>query len=768
MERKFKGRREDLRLITGQGRYSADWSVPGQLHGFFLRSDRAHAVIRSLDVGAASRSPGVIAVLTGRDAIEAGYATAPTFLRAPGRGGMQLRSPHRSVLAHERVRYVGEEVALVVAQTAPQAQDAAERIEVEYEDLPLVLDPERALEAGAPTIHGEAPDNICYDYEYGDSAKTDAAFARAARVTRVVLELQRMAGNPMEPKAALASWDAATDTYHLYSPTQGLSLTMHALATVMRVPRERLRVHAQDVGGGFGIRTDAYSEYIALLLASRKLARPVKWVSSRSETLLSDYHARAAKLIGELALDRDGIFLGMRIRWIVDNGAYNSMPGPLINSVNPSTHMVNAYRIPALHGRHTLVFTNTTPTTAYRGAGRPNVSYLVERLVEEAAREAGIDRVELRRRNMIPKDAFPYTTPVGSVYDSGDPPGELQAAVRASEWESFEARRAEAKRRGRLRGIGCAAFIEPAGAGAAPKEEAVIKWGDSGNALVYVLAGPSGQGHETVYPEVVGEVFGMDPEKITLRASDPEGPALVGDGTIGSRSIMSHGGAAVAAAREVVRKGMELAAKDLEVASKDLEFVDGRYRVKGTDVSLSLEDLVAKHSGNGEHPLDARAGIPLPKSFPGGVHVAEVEIDPETGTVEIARYTAVDDVGRIINHTLLEGQMHGGIVQGLGQALNENAVYDESGQLLAGSFMDYEMPRADGAPREYRLVDHSVPSPGNPLGAKGAGEAGTIGAVPAFANAVIDALRPLGIHHLDQPYTPDRIWRAIRDAKSQS
>jgi aerobic carbon-monoxide dehydrogenase large subunit len=766
MDRKYKGRREDLRLLTGQGRYSGDWNLPGQLHGVFLRSDRAHAVLRSIETKAALEAPGVVAVLTGRDVVEARHGSLPTFLRAPGRGGMQIRVPHRHALAYERVCYVGQEVALVVAQTAAQAQDAAERIEVGYEELPVVLDPEQALAPGSPVIHAVAPDNVCYDYEYGDEAKTNAAFARAARVARVALELQRMSGNPMEPKAALAAWDAQTDTYHLYSPTQGLSLTLHALNTVMGVPRERLRVHAQDVGGGFGIRTDAYAEYIALLLASRKLGRPVKWVSSRSETFLSDYHARAAKLIGELALDGDGTFLGMRIRWIVDNGAYNSMPGPLINSINPSTHMVNAYRIPALHGRHTLVFTNTTPTTAYRGAGRPNVSYLVERLVEEAAREAGIDRIELRRRNMIPKDAFPYTTPVGSIYDSGDPPGELDEAVRLSEWSTFEARRAEAKRRGRLRGIGCAAFIEPSGAGAVPKEEAVIKFGESGNALVYVLAGPSGQGHETVYPEVVGEVFGMDPEKITLRASDPDGPALVGEGTIGSRSMMSHGGAAVAAAREVVKKGMQLAAKDLEVASNDLEFADGRYHVKGTDVSISLEDLIAKHAGKGEHPLDSRAEIPLPKSFPGGVHVAEVEIDPETGTTEILRYTAVDDVGRIINHVLLEGQMHGAIVQGIGQVLNENAVYDDAGQLLAGSFMDYEMPRADGAPREYRLADHSVPSPTNPLGAKGAGEAGTIGAVPAVANAVIDALRPLGIHHLDQPYTPDRLWRAIRAAKS--
>jgi aerobic carbon-monoxide dehydrogenase large subunit len=762
----YKGRREDLRLLTGRGQYASDWNLPDQLHGYFLRSDRAHAAVRSLATKPALQAPGVVAVLTGKDVIEAGFASAPTFLRAPGRGGMRIRMPHRHVLAHERVRYVGQEVALVVARTALQAQDAAELIEADYEELPAVVDAERALAPGAPQLYPDAPGNLCYDYEYGDEAKTNEAFARAAHVTRIELDAQRMLGNPMEPKAALAAWDPAADTYHLYSPTQGMSITLHALHTVMGVPREKLRVHARDVGGGFGIRTDAYPEYIALLLAARKLGRPVKWVSSRSETFLSDYHARAAKLTGELALGRDGSFLGLRIRWIVNGGAYLSMPGPLINTINPAAHAVNAYRIPALYGRHIIAFTNTTPSTAYRGAGRPNVSYLAERLVEEAARETGIDRVELRRRNLIGKDAFPYTTPVGSVYDSGDPPGELEEAIRRSEWSTFEARRAEAKRRGRLRGIGCAAFIEPAGGGTAPKEEAMIKFGESGNALVYLLAGPSGQGHETVYPEVVGEIFGMDPERITLRASDPDGPALVGEGTIASRSMMSHGGAAVAAAREVVKKGLELAAKDLEVAAKDLEFVNGRYRVKGTDISVSLERLAARHAGSKEHPLDARGEIPLPKSFPGGVHVAEVEIDPETGVIDVPRYTAVDDVGRIINHVLLEGQMHGGIVQGLGQVVNEHAIYDETtGQLLTGSFMDYEMPRADGAPREYRLVDHSVPSPANPLGAKGAGEAGTIGAVPAIANAVIDALRPLGIHHLDPPCTPDRVWRAIRDAK---
>jgi len=527
------------------------------------------------------------------------------------------------------------------------------------------------------------------------------------------------------------------------------------------IPAERIMVRAQDVGGGFGIRSDTYAEYVAALLAAKTLGRPVKWVSSRSETFQSDYHGRAAKLIGELALDRDGNFLAIRIQWIVNAGAYLSTPGPLINTLPPSLHAVNLYRIPVVYGRHRLALTNTTPTTAYRGAGRPNVCYLAERLVEEAARETGIDRIELRRRNLIPKDAFPYRTPIAiSTYDSGDPPGLLEEAVKRAEWSTFETRRAESTRTGKLRGIGCGLFIEPAGAGAAPKEEAAIKFGESGNALAYVLAGPSGQGHETVFPEIVAEALGMDAEKITLRASDPDGPPLVGEGTIGSRSVMAHGGALVTAAREVIRKGTDLAAKELEVAPNDLEFRKGRYRVKGTDVSIAIDDLAKKYGSE----LDSKGDIPLPRSFPSGAHVAEVEVDPETGLIAILRYTAVDDCGRVINPMLLEGQLHGGIAQGIGQALGEHCIYDRAtGQLLTGTFMDYEMPRADGMP-DIRLYDRSNPSPGNPLGAKGAGEAGTTGAVPTVANAVIDALRQLGIHRFDFPYTPDRVWRAMRAA----
>ncbi len=704
----FKGRREDLRLLTGQGKYTSDWNLPGQLYGYFLRSDRAHADIASIDVSAAKGSPGVAAVFTGADTARAGFKSTPQIARYPGRGGATIKVPHRDGLANGRVRFVGQEVALVVASTALAAQDAAEKIEVEYHDLPAVIDAEAALAPGAEQLYPEIPGNLCFDYEYGDEAKTDEAFSRAAHVTRVALDSQRVVGNPMEPKACLAAYDAAADKYDLYVSSQGLSLMRGSASGITGIPAERIMVRAQDVGGGFGIRSDAYAEYCVAMLAAKTLGKPVKWTSTRSETFLSDYHGRAAKLIGELALDRDGKFLAIRINWFVNAGAYLSTPGALINTLPPGLHAINLYRIPVMYGRHRLALTNTTPTTAYRGAGRPNVCYLAERLVEEAARETGIERLELRR-------------------------------------------------------IGCAVFVEPAGAGGAPKEEAMIKFGESGNALLYALAGPSGQGHETVYPEVVGDALGMDPERITLRASDPEGPGLVGEGTIGSRSMMAHGGALLVAAREVVRKGTDLAAKELEVAPNDLEFTQGRYRVKGTDLSIGIEDLAVKYGS----ALDSGGEIPLPRSFPSGAHVAEVEIDSETGVVRILRYTAVDDCGRIINHVLLDGQLHGGIAQGIGQAMGEHAVYDQaSGQLLTGTFMDYEIPRADGFP-EIRLYDRSIPSPGNPLGVKGAGEAGTTGAVPAMANAVIDALRPLGIHHLDFPYTPDRIWHAIQAAKNR-
>jgi aerobic carbon-monoxide dehydrogenase large subunit len=754
---KFKGRREDDRLLTGRGRYTADWNLPGQLYGHFLRSDRAHAEILSLDKSKASKGPGVVAIFTGEDT--AAYKTPPPMVNYPGKGGAAIKVPQRDVIARKRVRYVGQEVALVVADSPGAAQDAAEAIEVEYRDLPAVVEVEDALAPGAPQLHDAVPGNISFDYEYGDEQATEAAFARAAHVARIKLDSTRVCGTPMEPKACVVSYQESTQSYDVYASSQGIPLMLPNLAAITGVPAERIRIHALDVGGGFGIRSQAYPEYCALMLAAQRLGRPVKWVGSRFETIVSDHHGRAARLAGELALDREGRFLGLRVRWLVNMGAYLSQPGPLINTRNPASHAINVYRIPALYGRHQLVLTNTTSTTAYRGAGRPNASYLVERLVDEAARELGIDRTEIRRRNFIPKEAYPYKTPAGSTYDSGDPAGEFEEALEKSDWDGFEERRKNSLKSGKLRGIGCAVFCEPSGAGAAPKEEAAIKFGDSGNATLYVMAGCSGQGHETVLPEVVAGILGLPPEEIILKASDPAGPALIGGGTVGSRTMMSHGGALAATAHEVVKKGLDLASKALEVAPPDVEFHAGKFRVKGTDVSISFREVARRYGAQ----LDARGSIPTPTAFPGGAHVVEVEIDRETGEVEVARYVAVDDSGRVLNHVLLEGQLHGGVVQGLGQALLEHCIYDAaSGQLLTGSFMDYAMPRPEILTR-IELHDHSVPSPGNPLGVKGAGEAGTTGALPAVANAVIDALRPLGIYHLDFPFSAARIWKAMHD-----
>jgi aerobic carbon-monoxide dehydrogenase large subunit len=750
----FNGRREDDRLLTGQGRYTSDWNLPGQLYGYFLRSDRAHARIVSITTPEEKN----VFFFTGEDTKH--LKTPPAQLKAPGRG-QPLKVPHRPTLAEGAVRFVGEAVALVVAESPQIAQDAAERIEVEYEDLPVVVIENEAIQQGAPQLHEIAPGNLAYDFDYGDEKATEDAIARAAHVVRVTLDSTRLAGNPMEPRSCTAAWDAASNRYDVYCSSQGLSMMSPTLHTIFGLPAGSIRVHAKDVGGGFGVRSQPYMEYSAVMVAAKKLGRPVKWTGSRFETIATDHHGRGAILAGALALDRDGRFTGLRFDWVCNLGAYCTQGGPMINTVNPAMHAINAYDIRALYGRHKLVFTNTTPTTAYRGAGRPNVTYLVERLVDEAARQTGIDPIELRRRNLIPGSAHPYKTPTGSIYDSGDFPALLEKAVEFSEWSSFETRRSSSRSKGRLRGIGCAMFVEPSGQGPVPKEEAIIRFGESGNVELFTLSGSTGQGHETVYPEIVGELLGLAPEKITLRASDPDGPALSGGGTVGSRSTMQHGGALAATAYEVIRKATELAAKDLEAASADLEFSDGLFRVKGTDVTVSMKQIVEKHRG----ALDSKGHMTPQGAFPSGAHIAEVEVDPETGIVEVLRYTAVDDAGRVMNHTLLEGQLHGGVAQGIGQALGEHVIYDrDSGQLLTGTFMDYPMPRAGDQPHRIDLYDHSVPSPTNLLGAKGAGEAGTVGAVPAMANAVLDALRPLGIHHLDFPYSPARIWQAIRQA----
>jgi carbon-monoxide dehydrogenase large subunit len=681
-----------------------------------------------------------------------------------GVGGSSLRVPFRTGLAHDRVRFVGEPVALVVAETEALAQDAAERIAVEYQDLPVVVTADAALAAGATALHDDAPGNLAFDYEYGNRESTEPGFADATRVVRVELHAQRISGNPMEPKSCIAAYDSADEAYDICIPTQGASDMKNAFSGMIGLAPEKFRIRSIDVGGAFGVRNEIYPEFLAVMFAAKRTGKPVKWHGTRSETMSGDHHARAAELTGELAVDRRGRFLALRVQWLVNLGAFASNAGPLINTVAaPTSSAMSLYNVGALHGRHRLVFTNTTPVTAYRGAGRPNVSYLWERLVEEAAVVTGIDPVEIRRRNILRKDAFPLKTLTGSSYDSADPARLLDTALRAADWSGFKARRQAAKKGGKLRGIGLAMFLEPSGG--MGKEQIEIRVASDGKLAMYSNAGPSGQGLETVFPTLVADVLGFDEDRIELRYNDVAQPKLLGTGTFGSRSLICHGAALTTAAREIVEKGKKLAATELEVAPADVTFDKGQYRVSGTDLSVSIKTLIEKKWGEGAHPLDTNTAIDLAFAYPSGAHIAEVEIDPATGASEIVSYVAADDCGTIISHKLVEGQLHGGLMQGIGQVFGEHIAYDlDTGQLLSGTFMDYFMPRADILP-PITLIDCGVPSPVNVLGAKGAGEAGATGAVPALANAVLNALKPAGVRHLDMPYTPHRVWRAIREAE---
>jgi aerobic carbon-monoxide dehydrogenase large subunit len=758
MEHRYTGRREDRRLVTGAGMFTADWDRSGVLHAAFLRTDRAHARIISTDVASAQAAPGICAVLTGADMQAAGY-TRGLPLMPLGRGEA-LKAIVAPALALGRVRYVGEPVAIVVADSLHAAQDASELIQIDYDSLPAVVSGRAALAQDAPLLHEEIPGNLCYGTDYGDRAATQAAFAAARHIVRVAQESGRIVGNPMEPKAAMAAWDG--NILELWSPSQGMTGMRDGLAALVGLTPDKLRVHAQDVGGAFGVRGAAYQEYAALALAARQIGRPVKWIASRSETFLSDYHGRAVSMVAELALDADGCFLAIRHDWICDIGAYPSAAGPFTNTFNAPLMASGAYRIPAVHGRTRLAVTNTVPITAYRGAGRPDMAYVVERLVDEAAVQTGIDRIALRRRNLIPRESFPYAiaaAPVPSAFDSADFDALLEVALAESKWDTFPARRAEAARRGRLRGIGCALFIEPAG-GVAPFDDVALTFESDGSILLHEVAIASGQGHETVLPEIVGRALEIDPLRITLLAGRQDGPAQNGAGAFGSRSMMSQGAGSAVAAAEVVRKGMELASETLEAAPADIHYAAGGFVVVGTDRRVGLDELARLHPGR----LDTTVAFPAPKAFPSGAHVAEVEIDPETGTTEIVSYVSIDDCGVVLNQTLLAGQILGGLMQGLGQVFGELCVYDEDGQIVTASFMDYPMPHADLLP-QVTIKTVLVPSPTNPLGVKGVGEAGTVGSLPTAMNAVMDALRPKGVAHLDMPASAQRVWQALQKAR---
>lgn len=752
-------RSEDDPLLTGRARFTDDLRFEGEAHAAFVRSPHGHAAIRGIDVSAAAKMPGVLAVLTARDAEAAGLGAIPPAVLLPGRDGKPMFGPAIPVLASGRARYVGEPVALVVARSLPEALDAAEAVEVDYEALPAASTVRAATAPGAPQLWPEAPGNVCLDWEHGDAAAVEAAFAQAKHVVKVSLEDTRVAPCALEPRVAVGAWDEKSGRYTLTAATQGVSVVRKILAeSVFKLPPEKIRVLTHDVGGGFGMKVQPYAEYAALLLAARHTKRPVRWRASRLESFLADTHGRDGLLEGELALDGDGRFLAFRARTKVGIGAYASTYSAIIATNNTKNCLSSVYRIPAIHIGVNMVLTNAAPLGPYRGAGRPEAIYLLESLIERAARATGIDRVELRRRNLIPASAMPYKAPSGQTYDSGDFAPMLEKVLELSDWKGFPERRAESERRGRLRGIGMCFFLEVAG-GSPLTETADLRFGEDGSIVLRTGTQAMGQGQLTTLPLMLSRLLEVDVSRIRLLQGDSD-EVPGGIPTVASRSTMMAGGAMQRAVEEMIAKGKPLAAEKLEAAAADIEYAQGEFRVAGTDRRVKLEQLAA------DGRLDTTSTFNAAEmSFPNGCHTCEVEVDPETGVWQVVAYAAVDDVGNIVHPTIVEGQIHGGVAQGLGQVLGEHVVYGEDGQLLTASFMDYRMPRADDLPM-MRLGHHVAPCTTNPFGAKGAGESGVAGSLPAAVNAVLDALGTRGVRELDLPFTPQRVWEALRKARA--
>ena len=753
-------RSEDDPLLAGRGRFTDDLKSASHARAAFVRSPLGHAAIRGVDSADAAKMPGVHAVITGAELVREGLGAIPAGVLLPGRDGKPMFATAMPALAHERVRYVGEPVALVVADTLPQALDAADAVQVDYEDLPAVAGVEHALAPGAPRVYDGAPGNVALDWEHGDAAAVDAAFARAAHTVSVRLADTRVAPSALEPRAATAAWDAKTGRYTLTASTQGVALVRKVLAeSVFKVPPEKVRVLTHDVGGGFGMKVQTYAEYAALLAAAKRCGRPVHWCATRLESFLADTHGRDGVLEGELALDRDGRFLALRARTRVGMGAYASTYAAIIATNNTKNCLSSVYRIPAIHIGVQMVLTNAAPLGPYRGAGRPEAIYLVERLIDEAARQAGIDRVELRRRNLIPPSSMPYLAPGGQTYDSGEFEAVLDKALLLADWKGFAARRKASEAAGRLRGIGLCCFLEVAG-GSPLNETVDLRFEADGTAVLRTGAQAMGQGHMTTLPLILARRLGVDAARVRIVEGDSD-EVPGGLATVASRSTMMAGGAIVRAVEEAVRKGKDFAAELLEAAAADIEYKAGEFRVAGTDRALGWSEL-AREKGR---VLDTVASFSAPEmSFPNGCHVCEVEIDPETGVVSVVGYAAVDDVGQVVHETIVEGQVHGGVAQGLGQVLGEQVVYGDDGQLLTASFMDYTLLRADDLPM-LRLGHHAAPCTTNPLGVKGAGESGVAGSLPAGVNAVLDALAAHGVKHLDMPMTPQRVWQALQKGR---
>ena len=762
---------EDQRFITGQGRYMDDINRPGQTYAYLLRSPHAHALIRGIDTAAAKAAPGVLGVYTGADLTADGIGPLPCVIPLQSRDGRDRANPPHPALATDRVRHVGDPVVLLVAETLAAARDAAELVEIDYEPLAAVSDMRAALQPGAPQLWEDAPGNLVFDWMLGDRAKVDAAFAKAKHVTTLEVNNNRIVVASMEPRVAIGEYDQASQRFTLYANTQGAHSVKGLLAgMVLNIPPDKLRVVTPDVGGGFGMKLFLYAEHVLTTYAARKLGRPVKWTSERSEAFLSDTQGRDNLTKGEIAFDGDGKILAIRVTTLANMGAYLSTFAPFIPTIAGTRVLSSQYATPLISAEVKGVFTNTVPVDAYRGAGRPEANYLVERLMDTAARELGLSGSELRKRNFIPPSAFPYATPTGLNYDSGAFLENMERAMQAADWANAPARVKAARSRGKRRGIGMACYLE---ATAGPSEErAEIRFEADGTVSVLVGTQSTGQGHETAYMQLVSERLGVPFDRIRVFQGDSD---LIksGGGTGGARSLYSEGGAILGASDIIVSKGKQVASNLLEAAAADIEFEAGVFRIVGTDRKVGIMEVAQAARNPAKRPadlgdgLEAEANIGVAGTFPNGCHIAEVEVDESTGQVALVAYTVVDDMGRVINPMILEGQAHGGIAQGVGQALLEHAVYDETGQLLSGSFMDYCMPRADDLP-PIRFELNEVPCTTNPLGVKGAGEAGTVGAAPAVINALVDAVKDLGIRHIDMPATPERVWRAIAAAERSS
>ncbi len=774
-------RKEDPRFLTGRGRYTDDINRPGQTYAVIVRSSEAHASIGGIDSSAATAAPGVVAVLTGAD-LE-GVGGLPCGWAIHSKDGSPMVEPPHPVLATERVRHVGDPVAMVIAETKAQAKAGAALVQVDYEPLPAAANLEQAVADGAPVVWDDAPANFCFDWEIGDAAATDAAFESADHVVTLELVNNRLVANAIEPRAAIGDYDPDKDEHTLFTTSQNphvIRLLMGAF--VMGIPEHKLRVVAPDVGGGFGSKIFHYAEEVMVTWAARKIRRPVKWTAERSESFISDAQGRDHITKAELAIAGDGTFRGLRVHTYANLGAYLSTFGPSVPTYLYATLFAGCYTTPAIYANVKGVFTNTVPVDAYRGAGRPEAAFVLERLADLAARKLDMSPVEIRRKNFITE--FPYPTPVALEYDSGDYHSTLDKALELSDYEGFEARRDEARGRGKLRGIGVSTFVEACGiapsavAGALGARAGLYEVGQvrvhpTGSITVFTGSHSHGQGHETTFAQLVSEGLGVSIDQVEVVHGDT-GQVPFGMGTYGSRSLAVGGSAIQLAIDKVIAKGKTIAAHLMEASEGDVEFADGQFTVAGTDKSLGLGDVSLAAYVPHNYPEDLEPGLeetafydPKNFTFPAGAHVVEVEIDPDTGEVAVVDVSCADDVGRVINPMIVDGQMHGGLAQGIGQALLEECKYDDDGQLVTGSYMNYTMPRAADLPF-FKTGHNTTLCTHNPLGVKGVGEVGSIGVPPAVINAVVDAVAHLGIEHIDMPATPEKVWRAIRDAQASA